>query len=88
MAALCLYACAWPVTWVCTRCANKTTARARWRSDFRVETYGGEGACGGCAAAGDLVLLDAEGEPVLSAFRWDPKLGFEMTARRGRVSGK
>ena len=41
---------------------------------FRVETYGRGGACGGGAAAGDLALLDAEGEPVLTVRRRRPSL--------------
>ena len=39
---------------------------------FRVETYGRGGACGGGAAAGDLALLDAEGDPVLAVRRRRP----------------
>ncbi|CAM0954675.1 unnamed protein product [Alopecurus aequalis] len=41
---------------------------------FRVETYGRGGACGGGAAAGDLALLDAEGDPVLTVRRRRPSL--------------
>ncbi|CAN6359533.1 unnamed protein product, partial [Urochloa humidicola] len=41
---------------------------------FRVETYGRGGVCGGGAAAGDLALLDAEGEPVLTVRRRRPSL--------------
>ena len=41
---------------------------------FRVETYGRGGACGGGAAAGDLALLDAEGDPVLAVRRRRPSL--------------
>jgi uncharacterized protein YxjI len=41
---------------------------------FRVETYGRGGVCGGGAAAGDLALLDAEGEPVLTVRRHRPSL--------------
>ncbi|KAK8457451.1 hypothetical protein SEVIR_3G188750v4 [Setaria viridis] len=41
---------------------------------FRVETYGRGGECGGGAAAGDLALLDAEGEPVLTVRRHRPSL--------------
>ncbi|RLM92953.1 protein LURP-one-related 5-like [Panicum miliaceum] len=58
---------------------------------FRVETYGRGGACGGGAAAGDLALLDAEGEPVLTVRRrrpslhnrWDGFLGDGAAARGG-----
>ncbi|KAF8715841.1 hypothetical protein HU200_026794 [Digitaria exilis] len=41
---------------------------------FRVETYGRGGVCGGGAAAGDLALLGAEGEPVLTVRRRRPSL--------------
>lgn len=41
---------------------------------FRVETYGRGGVCGGGAAAGDLALLGAGGEPVLTVRRRRPSL--------------
>lgn len=41
---------------------------------FRVETYGRGGVCGGAAAAGDLALLGAQGEPVLTVRRRRPSL--------------
>jgi uncharacterized protein YxjI len=41
---------------------------------FRVETYGRGGACGGGAARGDLALLGARGEPVLTVRRRRPSL--------------
>lgn len=41
---------------------------------FRVETYGRGGVCGGGAAKGDLALLGAEGEPVLTVRRRRPSL--------------
>ncbi|XP_047045464.1 protein LURP-one-related 5-like [Lolium rigidum] len=41
---------------------------------FRVETYGRGGVCGGAAAAGDLALLGAAGEPVLTVRRRRPSL--------------
>lgn len=41
---------------------------------FRVETYGRGGACGGGAARGDLALLGAQGEPVLTVRRRRPSL--------------
>ncbi|XP_044980116.1 protein LURP-one-related 5-like [Hordeum vulgare subsp. vulgare] len=41
---------------------------------FRVETYGRGGACGGGAAAGDLALLGAAGDPVLTVRRRRPSL--------------
>ncbi|WVZ99177.1 hypothetical protein U9M48_044510 [Paspalum notatum var. saurae] len=41
---------------------------------FRVETYGRGGVCGGGAAAGDLALLGAEGDPVLTVRRRRPSL--------------
>jgi hypothetical protein len=41
---------------------------------FRVETYGRGGVCGGGTAAGDLALLGAEGEPVLTVRRRRPSL--------------
>uniref|UniRef100_A0ACD5TFB0 Uncharacterized protein n=1 Tax=Avena sativa TaxID=4498 RepID=A0ACD5TFB0_AVESA len=41
---------------------------------FRVETYGRGGVCGGGAAAGDLALLGARGQPVLTVRRRRPSL--------------
>ncbi|OEL25398.1 hypothetical protein BAE44_0013579 [Dichanthelium oligosanthes] len=41
---------------------------------FRVETYGRGGVCGGGAVAGDLALLGAEGETVLTVRRRRPSL--------------
>ncbi|KAM3405233.1 hypothetical protein ACQJBY_007993 [Aegilops geniculata] len=41
---------------------------------FRLETYGRGGACGGGAAAGDLALLGAAGDPVLTVRRRRPSL--------------
>uniref|UniRef100_A0ACD5T8P7 Uncharacterized protein n=1 Tax=Avena sativa TaxID=4498 RepID=A0ACD5T8P7_AVESA len=55
---------------------------------FRVETYGRGGVCGGGAAAGDLALLGAQGQPVLTVRRRRPSLHSRWDGFLGDGGGK